>query len=325
MEHYSLNDLKAVASRLRVLYVEDEPILREGMIKSLQQLFKEVIVAEDGLIGLTRYQNESFDLVITDISMPNMDGVTMISHIKEINPSARIIVTSAQNDAHKLLSLINLGIDRFLTKPLQKALLIEGLYVVCSSIVNAQLTKQYQQELEQKIRILNTKLKKEYLLSRENTSKEGKIEQKKASENYFEQILSEDLDELRDLNDEIDYNLLLAFQNGQVNLPYLLHTAQLYQRYGSVLTRYHAFTEVGTNLYGMASSFLNHQQAFLDHTQTLCDLIEGFNFTLITFRQNILENRSPNPTFYNASLLSDIQLIENRLHDVECDSDIEFF
>lgn len=325
MEHYTLNDLKAVASELKVLYVEDEAFLREGMVKSLQQLFKQVVVAEDGFIGLSHYQKEHFDLVISDISMPNMDGLSMISHIKEINPSARIIVTSAQNDAHKLLSLINLGIDRFLTKPLQKALLIEALYVVSSSIVNAILAKKYQKELEQKVRILNTKLKKEYLQSIEKVPQKIRETPKKASEDYFEQILSEDIDELRDLNDEIDYNLLLAFQNQQMNFPYLIHTSKLYQRYGSILTRYHAFSEIGTNLYSMANDFLTNQQSFIDHAQALCDLIEGFNFTLITFRKNILENRSSNPKFYNASLLSDISLIENRLNNVECESNIEFF
>lgn len=53
MEHYTLMDLKLVASELSVLYVEDEPYLREGMVKSLNQLFKTVTVAEDGFIGLS--------------------------------------------------------------------------------------------------------------------------------------------------------------------------------------------------------------------------------------------------------------------------------
>ena len=323
MQHYTLTDLKLATSGLNVLYVEDEPYLREGMVKSLKQLFKNVTVAEDGLIGLTLYKKEHFDLIITDISMPNMDGINMIAHIKEIDKSARIIVTSAQNDANKLLTLINLGVDRFLTKPIQKPLLIEGLYVVCSSVVNAMRADRYQKELEQKLRILNTQLKKEYVKSVESAP--AGIKKAQAFEDYFEQILPEDIDELRDLNDEIDYNLLLAFQNDRVNLTYVSLVANLYARYGATLSRYHAFSELGTGLYTMAKSLTSDTDAFIEHAGALYELLEGFNFTLITLRINILETRSSKPTFYNASLLSDIAMIENRLNNVECESNIEFF
>lgn len=323
MQHYTLNDLKVFTSQLDVLYVEDEPFLREGMVKSLNQLFKTVTVAEDGFIGLYLYKKEHFDLIITDISMPNMDGITMIAHIKEIDQSARIIVTSAQNDSDKLLTLINLGVDRFLTKPIQKALLIEGLYVVCSSVVNAIRADKYQKELESKIRILNTQLKKEYVKSIESAP--AAIIKAQAYEDYFEQIFPEDIDELRDLNDEIDYNLLLAFQNNRVNLTYISHVAKLYERYSSIFSRYHAFSALGTGLYTMAQTFLSNKDGFIEHASALYELLEGFNFTLITLRINVLETYSSKPTFYNASLLSDITMIENRLNNVECESNIEFF
>ncbi len=124
MTQYTLSDLRNLTQELSILYVEDEAMLREGMVGSLRQLFKGVEVAEDGAIGLALYENSQYDLVITDISMPNMDGITMIRQIKSVNPEARIIVTSAQNDADKLLELINLGVDRFLTKPIDKTMLI---------------------------------------------------------------------------------------------------------------------------------------------------------------------------------------------------------
>jgi len=324
MKQFTLIELKEVTKDLSVLYVEDEKMIRDGLLGSLKQLFKEVEVAEDGAVGWELYQHARFHLVITDISMPNMDGITMIEHIMEKNPEARIIVTSAQNDAEKLLTLINLGVDRFLTKPINKLNLINALYTVCSSIANKRQIRAYHMELEQKIRILNTQIKKEHV----KTKQAHLLDEKKPESlynDYFAFLVQEDVDELIDLNEELDSDILLAFQNDRIDPTYVTRLSDRYNLYGNVLCRYTSFNEIGTVIRQMSEELGAHEQTFIDHTSSILELLESFNFTLISFRQNVLEKESQHPMFYNPSILSDATMIINLLNQTEVDGDIEFF
>lgn len=326
MKQFTLIELKQVTQDLSVLYVEDEKMIRDGLLGSLKQLFKEVEVAEDGAVGWELYKNAHFHLVITDISMPNMNGITMIEKIMEKNPEARIIVTSAQNDAEKLLTLINLGVDRFLTKPISKINLINALYTVCSSISNKRQIRAYHLELEQKIRLLNTQMKKENVKTK--LAQAANTEEKNNAlgyDDYFSNIAAEDIHELIDLSEELDSDILLAFQNSRIDPTYVTRLAQRYNNYGNVLCRYMIFNEIGSLIRQMSSELDVHQQTFIDHTSSILELLESFNFTLITFRKNVMEKESANPTFYNPSILSDASMIINLLSQTEIDGDIEFF
>jgi YesN/AraC family two-component response regulator len=323
MKEFTLAELKLVTSELSVLYVEDEPMIRDGLYASLKQLFKEVEVAEDGSIGWEMYQNSHFHLVITDISMPNMDGISMIQHIKHKNPEAHIIVTSAQNDADKLLTLINLGVDRFLTKPLSKINLIDTLYAVCSTIDNKRKLKMYQLDMVKKIRLLETQVKKERIKKKLSSPEVMSQDDKKSD--YFSHILPEEIDELRDLNEELDADILMSFQNNRIDHAYIVRIAQRYLRYGSVLNTHSLFLDVGSKLQTMSKNFEAHEDVFMENVMILSELLESFNFTLISFRKNVWESNSQTPTFYNDSLLSDIEMINNILTQTQSDGEIEFF
>lgn len=326
MKQFTLAELKEVTSELTVLYVEDEKMIRDGLYASLKQLFKEVEVAEDGAVGWEMYQNSRFHLVITDISMPNLDGIAMIQHIKSRNPQAHIIVTSAQNDADKLLTLINLGVDRFLTKPLSKINLIDTLYAVCSVIDDKLKIKKYQMELIKKVRILETQIKKEYIKAAQSKPKQA---DQPLSEpivlDYFSTILPEELDEMNELNEELDADILMALQNNRVDSNYVFRISDNYSRYGAVLNGHSLFSDIGMQLQVMGKSCRTNQEVFIDKIAFLLELFESFNFTLIEFRKNVMEKASSHPTFYNASLLSDIQMIQNILLQKHDDGELEFF
>ncbi|MDD2829539.1 MAG: response regulator [Sulfuricurvum sp.] len=324
MKQFTLSELKLITSELRVLYVEDEAMIRDGLLASLKQLFKEVDAAENGSEGLKLYNTNHYDLIITDISMPTMDGITMIDQIKEVNSEAPIIVTSAQNDADRLLTLINLGVDRFLTKPINKINLINALYSVCSAIDNRRKIKAYQEDLEHKIRILQTQIKKEHIKSQQ-VKNVNPIPCSEANQDYFSQLLPDEIDELRDLNEELDSDILMMFQNDHIDYPSISHIAKQYGRYGAILYAHTLFVEIGLQLQEMARAFEIHKDVFIEKISSLRELLESFNFTLITFRQNVWEKPSSDPCFYNASLLSDIQLIHNILTQTEVDGEIEFF
>ena len=109
--------LKKYASICSVLYVEDDGVIREATASFLGRFFPDVVLAEDGEEGINLYKSRAFDVVITDINMPHMNGIEMIQDIKEINYEQPIIVTSAYNDSENLMKLIELDVDRFVLKP----------------------------------------------------------------------------------------------------------------------------------------------------------------------------------------------------------------
>jgi len=109
--------------RTRVLLCEDEKDAREILSFYLNTIFEEVVVAEDGLEGLNIYKKNlekgtEFDLVLTDIKMPNMDGMEMLETMHEINKDQKFIIVSAYQDEEKLLKSINLRVLGYFVKPL---------------------------------------------------------------------------------------------------------------------------------------------------------------------------------------------------------------
>jgi DNA-binding response OmpR family regulator len=109
--------------KTRVLLCEDEKDAREILSFYLNTIFEEVVVAEDGLEGLKTYQSNlengtAFDLVLTDIKMPNMNGMEMLETIHSLNKDQKFIIVSAYQDEEKLLKSINLRVLGYFVKPL---------------------------------------------------------------------------------------------------------------------------------------------------------------------------------------------------------------
>lgn len=109
--------------KTRVLLVEDEDVARKTLSFYLNTIFDEVVVACDGLeaskLFKENYQNsKSFDLVLTDLKMPNKDGISMIDEIRELVPNQRFIIVSAHKNEDDLLKLINLRVLGYFVKPL---------------------------------------------------------------------------------------------------------------------------------------------------------------------------------------------------------------
>ena len=125
---------------LTLLFVEDYAPLRNDMAEIFEDLFKTVEVAADGKEGFSVYQafyakhEKNFDIVMTDIQMPLMNGVALSKEIHKVNPDQQIIVLSAHTDSEYLLELINTNISQFLTKPIEHESLMEVLCMVSNKV-----------------------------------------------------------------------------------------------------------------------------------------------------------------------------------------------
>ncbi len=126
---------------ISVLYVEDEIIFRETISSLLEPRIRELIMAKDGEEGFEAYKVHRPDIVISDISMPRMNGLRMLKKIKKINPQAICIITTSYSDTNYFLDAIDLGVNRFILKPFDIQELINTLKTLSNSII-------YKQQLE---------------------------------------------------------------------------------------------------------------------------------------------------------------------------------
>ncbi len=153
--------LASLAQGMKVLYVEDEPLIRENTKLLLETFFSDVQTATNGIEGINLYQSGAFDVVITDILMPEMNGVAMVKKIKEINPSQSIIITSACEESNYLLELINLAVAQFILKPIKTEQLIKILDGVITNIYNQRKVNEFTAQLKQDL-IHQTALLEQY-------------------------------------------------------------------------------------------------------------------------------------------------------------------
>lgn len=115
---YDLEKIIQNTSKIKVLYVEDNEQARVSTLAVLSEFFFNIIVAIDGEDGLEKFSKNKIDLIITDINMPNLDGLDMIEKIREKNKEISVLLLSAYNDIEYFRHSIKLGVDGYLLKPL---------------------------------------------------------------------------------------------------------------------------------------------------------------------------------------------------------------
>lgn len=117
----------SILKNITILYAEDEEALREITLNILKGFTKKQLVAKNGAEGLELFkQNESeIDLIITDVNMPVMNGLEMIREIKKINPNIPIIVATAFSNTEYLLEAIDIGVDKYVLKPIDMKKLLQ--------------------------------------------------------------------------------------------------------------------------------------------------------------------------------------------------------
>ncbi len=117
-------------AKMKLLYVEDNEDARESTLSILGEFFKEIKVAVDGEEGLKLFKTSEIDLIITDINMPKLNGIDMITEIRKIDKDVSILVLSAYNESGFFVDSIRLNVDGYLLKPIEAEQFIEILDTV---------------------------------------------------------------------------------------------------------------------------------------------------------------------------------------------------
>ena len=141
------DNIKDGKLEISILYVEDEQVTRSAVARMLKRRVLTVYEAENGGEGLDLYKQYRPDIVISDIKMPVLDGMEMSKEIKSLDKNSRIILTTAHSDAGILINSIEVGIDKYLMKPLDMAALFSSVEKCAENIM---LEKKIQQQSKEK-------------------------------------------------------------------------------------------------------------------------------------------------------------------------------
>lgn len=112
---------------ISVLYVEDDADIRRHLAEFLRRRVGKLYIAANGQEGLELWRQHRPEVVVTDIMMPVMGGLKMAELIQRENASVPIIVTTALNETESFLKAIDLGIDKYVIKPINTELLLHAI------------------------------------------------------------------------------------------------------------------------------------------------------------------------------------------------------
>ena len=335
-----LSDIKPYSKELTILIVEDEEPIRIMMVSLFKRIFNRVDEASDGKEGYEKFKANPklYDIVLTDISMPKLNGIEMTKKIREVDALIPILVLSAHNESEKLIQIINSGADAFLQKPLDVLAIGRGLYKLCMRATDKKLLAQYQEMIEEQNHLLELKNKE---LSKYNQVLMSKIGKETLSEStlhnlvplasitqdlvdktvskiktnlpleenieYYSLLMKEDIDELIELVVEIENYVFLSFQNNSVVEAYIESLSSRFQKFGSILYRYPMFSNLAGSLFSLALRFNENRDRFIEQQKLILPFLENLIFVLDKYVQDVWEKSTNNPHFYDASIINDIE------------------
>ena len=129
--------MSVALKELSVLLVEDEAKIRDLLAGVMEKVFKKVITAQNGEEGLKKFKKFNPNIVITDILMPIRDGLEMSKDIRAISPETPIVVLSAFNDKDKLMQAIEIGVNKYLLKPIDMDELIYAIETLAKAKIDS--------------------------------------------------------------------------------------------------------------------------------------------------------------------------------------------
>lgn len=145
--HYAKH-LKEIGMDLNLLIVEDDLILQQQLNLFFSRFFGSIETANNGIEGWIKYEEKSYDLIITDLTMPAMDGMELSKKIRSASETQNILVMSAHSESSKLIELINIRVDGFLLKPLNLDNALKQLTKTCQLIYDHKILEYFNTMLE---------------------------------------------------------------------------------------------------------------------------------------------------------------------------------
>ncbi|MBV5321589.1 MAG: response regulator [Sulfuricurvum sp.] len=287
----TIKDVQNFSKKLSILYVEDNDKVREETATMFNLLFAKVDLACNGEEGLAKYNNAPYDIVITDINMPRMNGIEMVFQMREINPEQKIIAISAHDDPEILINMLRKGISTFILKPINLDEMLSTIYPVCrdasAQSENAKLFEELNEERRKyrnivakmmtqlrTVEIKNTQIGELYAQNHiEDRSQMLQEYFAKDEEDEYGKVvfLNDDCQELRDILSEIPDELSLYIN--EKNIQHIHKTRDDVAKLSNILYRYSPFLDPLAKSLEELSSVIAQQHDLLEKLDAKPELI----------------------------------------------------
>lgn len=344
-------DVFRFSQNLCVLYVEDDNILREEMSALFKPFFQTIDIAVDGIDGLEKYHNSKYDIVITDINMPRMNGIDMIASIREIHPEQKIIAISAHNEPEILINLIENGVNSFILKPILLQNILSVFYPICrdadaqnTNIELFEMLNAERSKLKKQVRLLAAQLntvsvKNDHvneLLTHEETRGDDAL-----LDEYFRKddkddvqsviFIKDDTDEMTEILNDILDQMFVYSDNSAIE--HIHNTSILILKLSNILFRYTPFLdplaksigELGNIIEEDKSAFISLFDKNPEHLLKLFDAI-CVDLTLYIKRFSVESMAMRNIHHIHLPTLMSIQQVIGLIHPEELEeNDLELF
>lgn len=307
---------------LTVLYVEDDLKLQEQVKKFFELLFQSVTVVNNGAEAFEKYKKEPYDIVVSDIKMPTMDGLELTKKIKQINHSQAIIITSVHDSIENLLQFINLNIKYFLQKPFKLENMLETLYSISKEIVNEKMVEEYRlsleksnqeltiknEELQSLVRILDSKLLQ---IAKGDNTATCDIDEQRAT------IPQNSLDELEELEVDISGAIVILGISKNITLENMKILANLLLAYAKILEEFPIYEELCEHIRYLGDTLNSAPQNLLYRLSEISVLLESFIYVLHLWRENIAKKEFSKSFEFHSSMINDILSIINIIEEIK--------
>ena len=114
---------------MKALIVEDDTLLARQIETALEQQQWICDIARDGIDALYRATSENWDVIVLDLGLPKLDGLTVLRSLRHEGNTTPVIILSARGELHQRIEGLNAGADDYLTKPFEMAELLARLSV----------------------------------------------------------------------------------------------------------------------------------------------------------------------------------------------------
>ena len=148
---------KKLLKKLRLLYVEDDAVVRNELHELLSDFFDKVFVAKDGQEGLDVYHEnkDEIDVILTDINMPHLNGIDMLKKIRKDSKKIPVFITTAHSDNDLLAKAIKLKVYEYIIKPVDVRYLLNEMNELANVLYQDSLLRKQNKELEEYKRVID--------------------------------------------------------------------------------------------------------------------------------------------------------------------------